>query len=448
VGWLAVQARWAKGRTDPEDARRHNRPIPVRTAPVEDGEVDDVIGATGVTAPSFTALIRLPPSGGLAPHHVPPITDAVLKAVNVHEGQKVKKGQILYEVEDRFFQTVLVERETAVAAAQQQHERAKLAIEHNQKVREKELASAEAELKFHTEEISARSHLTEMMQKLRDPKAVSSAELLELKVKLEQAQFERGEAKRRLEYAHEAIKIGPVQDREELTRALRELELAKTDLEETRSSVERLKVKSPIDGFVEHQIDVVAGQTVTLETVLARVVQMDPVFIRLDFPQERADDIEEGQVADVTLDSYPNEVFQAKVIRISSQVNTPIRAFPVVLEMPNPRYRIKGGVSCFARLHRKRAAKTVPSVSVIHNGGKAMVFRVEDGRAWEHEVRVGRTFSNGTVEVVNGLGAGDNVVVFFGNFYRHWGDVGKKDAYLQDGDLVDADWKSWAMRRN
>lgn len=446
VGWLTLQAKWAKGRTDPGQARRNHEPIPVRTTTVEEGEVDDVIGATGVTSPSFTALMRLPPSGGLAPHHVPPVTDVVLKAVNVHEGHSVKKGQILYEVEDGFFRGVLAERQTAVDAAQEQYQRAKLAVEHNQKVREKELASAEAELKFHGDEITVRQHLNEVMLKLKDPKAVSSAELLELKIKLEQSQYERGEAKRRLDHARDAIKIGPVQDREELARAVKELELAKTDLIDTKNSVERLRIASPIDGFVEHQMDIVAGQTVALETVLARVVQMDPVFVRLDFPQERADDVKIGQVAQVSLDCFPGENFEGKVIRISSQVNTSMRAFPVIVEMPNPNHRIKGGVACFARLHRKRVTKTVPAVSVLRNAGKATVFQVENGQAHEREVRIGRTFADGRIELLDGVKKGDDVVMFFGNFYRHWGEVASKDAYLQDGDRVDTDWKAWAMR--
>ena len=44
---------------DPEQARRQGRPIPVRTVQVREGEVEQVIGATAVTAPSETASIRI-----------------------------------------------------------------------------------------------------------------------------------------------------------------------------------------------------------------------------------------------------------------------------------------------------------------------------------------------------------------------------------------------------
>jgi multidrug efflux pump subunit AcrA (membrane-fusion protein) len=134
------------------------------------------------------------------------------------------------------------------------------------------------------------------------------------------------------------------------------------------------------------------------------------------------------------------------VLRSSAQVNPQLRVFPVIVELSNPKHRIRPGISGFARLRGRNQAKTVPSAAVIQHGGKAMVFRVEDGRARLREVQTGPAVDGGLVSVTGGLALGDQVVVYSGSFYRHWGEVTRLDAYLQDNDLVDVDWRKWARR--
>jgi multidrug efflux pump subunit AcrA (membrane-fusion protein) len=134
------------------------------------------------------------------------------------------------------------------------------------------------------------------------------------------------------------------------------------------------------------------------------------------------------------------------VIRIAPTVNAQLRVFPVVVELSNPGCRIRSGVSGFARLHVRRKVRTVPSAAVIPHGSKAMVFRVEQGRARLREFRAGHLAELGKLEVRDGLAAGDEVVVYHSNFYRHWGELVRSGGYLQDNDLVNVNWRQWARR--
>jgi RND family efflux transporter MFP subunit len=414
---------------------------------VELREIDDVIGATALTAPSLIGQIRLPPSNGLSIRSTLPITDEIIRKVHVREGDFVKKGQVVFEVDNELYQTILEERSQASTAADDQLRRARDAVAHNQKVRQKELSSAEAESKFRTEDLDTRQRVYDLLMRLKDPKAVSTIELLEAKSKLDQAIYELSEAKRRVEYTREAMKIGPVQDQEELSRAIKELAVAKYEREETRRVLDLGNIKSPLTGYIDGLTEVVADQTVSVTHVLARVLQLDPIYIRLDCPQERSDEVYLGQPAEVVLDSYPGETFQAKVVHIGARVSPDLRVFPVYLSMPNSNFRIRAGISGFARLKRKAKACTVPSAAVIRVGGAATVFCVEDGRAHTRAVRLGRTLADGSVEVLEGLQPGDSVVLYHSNFYRHWsGDLESKEAYLKDGDPVDTDWRNWARR--
>jgi cobalt-zinc-cadmium efflux system membrane fusion protein len=370
----------------------------------------------------------------------------VIKAVHVQDGAYVRKGQLLFETDNEFFLKVLEQRRSAVAAAESQLERAKLSIDYNRKVRKKELESAESEVKFRTEDLANRQKVFEVLIKLEPGRASNKIDYYDAKSRLEKAQFDLAEAHRRLEWAQDSIKIGPFQDKEELDRATKDLELARIDLEETRRGVERSQIKSPIDGFIDGKFDIVPGQTVEITTALARVLQIDPIHVRLDCPQERMTEVYPGQKAEVVLDSFRGETFTGTVIRSSAQLNPQLRIFPVVVELNNPQHRIRPGISGFARLHGRNKTTTVPAAAVIQHGGKAMVFRVEDGRARLREVQTGPVVDGGLVTVTSGVAAGDEVVVYFTNFYRHWGDVTSLDAYLQDDDLVDPDWRKWARR--
>src|SRR5262245_4646566 len=217
--WFFLHANRAKGLADPAKARQEGRPLPVRTGYVEEKEVAVTIGATAVTIPSFTTVIRIPPTGGLSVRYVPPVTDMVIKAVHVQDGAYVRTGQLLFETDNEFFQKVLEQRKSAVAAAESQLERAKLSVEYNRKVRQKELDSAESEVKFRTEDLVNRQKVFEVLAKLEPGRATNKIDYYDVKSKLEKAQFDLAEARRRLEWARDSMNIGPFQDKEELDRA-------------------------------------------------------------------------------------------------------------------------------------------------------------------------------------------------------------------------------------
>ena len=116
------------------------------------------------------------------------------------------------------------------------------------------------------------------------------------------------------------------------------------------------------------------------------------------------------------------------------------------MELANPNSRVKAGLSGFVRLKSNRKAMTVPTVSVLREGSKTVVFRVEDGRARLHAVQVGPVLDNSMQEIRGGLAVGDEVVTYPSDFYGHYGDLTKLKAYLQDNDAVDTAWRKWARR--
>jgi RND family efflux transporter MFP subunit len=441
AGWLFLKARHAKDVSDPERARGLGRPIPVRTELVREERATQVIGATGVTEPSLTATVRIGPSRALK--LTDPVSEIVVKVVHVQEGDRVKPGQLLFELEDTVLQDVLRHRELRYATARQKLKRVQEQVSHNRKLRELDLASRKAERLFRIEDLGVRKRLLDALKSLF-PKAVKNAEFYDALSKYAEAQFLRTDSDRHVERAEVAVKVGKLGDEEELDKAQADLEAAALDLKLARHDVERGKIRSPLAGFIR-RVDIAPGTVVGAADPLTQVLKLDPIRVRVDLPQERLTAVAVGQQAEVVLDSFANETFRGTVIAVSPQVNPQLRVCSVLVELPNPDNRIKAGISGFVRLGVSKTVRTVPATALLDQGGKTVAFRVEGDRVRVREVAAGPLLKTGVREVRAGLTAGDEVVIFH-NLYRHANRLASGQGYLQDNDPVDTAWRKWARR--
>jgi RND family efflux transporter MFP subunit len=443
VGWIFLQARQARRQADPASARQNGKPIPVRTALASEGPVEIVVGATAVTAPSETANIRIGPSRDLSSNS--PACDINVKAVHVREGDRVTKGQLLAEIDDEVLGQILRQREAALAAAEADLKLLKEQVPISQSIRDLALGIAEADLEMRNTEASHRSSSLEAVRKLQASRSVSHLEFIDTHDKAAITRSEARLADLQLQKMRKEQRVGQLSDQRDLARALHAFEVARINLESIRNDVKRCSVKSPIAGFVSQEL-VTPGTTVGVNALIVQVIQLDPLWLRLDLPQERLSEVSVGQTAEIALDSFPQETFRGTVIAVPPRVTTELRIAPVIVEMRNPESRVKAGLSGYVRLRMTRRAVTVPALAVLQQGGRPAVFRVENGRARLRPVRLGPLVEVGVQEIRGGLEAGDEVVIYQSNFYKHYGELTKTEAFLQDEDLVDADWKRWARR--
>ncbi len=293
------------------------------------------------------------------------------------------------------------------------------------------VASAEAEVAFRTDDLESRKQLYDTLAKLPEG-STNLLELYEARSRLAQAKFHSAEAERRLQRARDAQTIGPLRDREALSQSAAKLAVAHRRAKLAAAEVKRCQIISPLDGYVNSHYDA-PGQSIDVANPLARIVKIDPIHVRIDYPVERTDSLAIGQKADVVLDSFPKESFSGTVIRIHPEADAKARVLPVVIEVANPQHRIKPGITGFARLRLTKKTTVVPATAVIQRGSKAMVFRIEEGRARIREIQTGPLVEAGVLEVRGGLSAGEEVVVYGA-------------ASLQDNDPVDANWRRWARR--
>jgi multidrug efflux pump subunit AcrA (membrane-fusion protein) len=428
AGFMYLQVDRFRNHADPDRARKKGLPIPVRTVVVADTEVKEPIGATAITHASQIANIQFGSSRGLNW----PASDVRLKAVPIWSGVEVHKGQVLFEVNDQLFQENAKQAQAEFEAAKSDLASVKQAVAFNEKIRKLELASAESEVHYRTQDHENRRNEYDTIRKLHQTKAATDFQLYDIVSKFEKATFDKAEADKRLEKAKDAQIVGILHDQAELDKAKSKFEKSRVELGLAKHDLERCQVRSPLDGFAA-MVTLVPGAEVQTSQQLTQILKIDPIFVVMDYPQERIDDLNLGQEAEVVLDSFPKETFHGKVVRILPQVNPQLRVLPVTIEVSNPQNRIKADVSGYVRLWKNKKVTTVPTTALMQQGSKAMAFRIEGGRARIREVRVGKQTKIGEQEIVEGLAPGDEVVIF--NQY-----------YLQDNDSVDTDWRKWARR--
>lgn len=123
--------------------------------------------------------------------------------------------------------------------------------------------------------------------------------------------------------------------------------IAYIDRDEVGFKFEKAPVESPLTGIIG-RVYINIGSSVTPQTPIALVVNMDRVKISLEVPERYLPRMSLGQEAIITTDAYPGEEFIGRVTKISPVLSLETRSLPVEIGMGNNDHRLKSGM--FARV--------------------------------------------------------------------------------------------------
>jgi membrane fusion protein (multidrug efflux system) len=149
---------------------------------------------------------------------------------------------------------------------------------------------------------------------------------------------------------------------------------------------------------------------------------IEQVYMVAEVPTDKTGFVALGMAADVSIDSFPGEIFKGEVVKIDAVASVTTRTFAAYIRIANPGLRLRPGVTGYARLERSRSALAVPSVAILNPvGDKATLFIVDGGnRAHIREIRPG-LMADGMTEILDGLQEGEKVVTV-GQLELHEGD--------------------------
>jgi HlyD family secretion protein len=196
------------------------------------------------------------------------------------------------------------------------------------------------------------------------------------------------------------------------TAAQREIGRAEADLRGIGKLRDSLRLVSPVDGVVTAR-EAEPGTTVVAGQAVLRLVDPARLWVRVRVDQARAQGVRAGQAADIVLRSTPGAAKPGKVVRIDLQSDavTEERIVNVAFD-PAPAHLYLGELAeVTIRLAGVRDALTLPRAALAQRDGRVGVWRNLDGRARFQPVRAGVQTAE-RVQIVAGLQAGDRVIVY------------------------------------
>lgn len=185
------------------------------------------------------------------------------------------------------------------------------------------------------------------------------------------------------------------------------------EVERTGNVRKTLTLYSPFRGVVVSKA-AFDGTKVMAGMELFRIADLSRVWVLGDVYEYELPWMKEGVPATVTLDYLPGKKYRGTVTYVYPYLEGKTRTATVRVELSNPNLELKPDMYAHIELAPRVGGKSVlvPSEAVIRSGIRNLVFIARgEGRFEPREITLGLEGEEGTVQVLKGLAAGDNVVV-------------------------------------
>lgn len=141
----------------------------------------------------------------------------------------------------------------------------------------------------------------------------------------------------------------------EAEMAALELKLARDNRQRAQIELERAVeilnlrvIRSPIDGVVVDRIAAPGEAIGEQQTILLRLVQVNPLNVELIVPADQFGSIKKRNRLQVELSAPVQGLYEADVVMIDPVIDASSSTFGVRALLPNPDYLIPAGISCTA----------------------------------------------------------------------------------------------------
>lgn len=228
-----------------------------------------------------------------------------LKSVSVEEGDRVRKGQVLAQIENDDYVARVAAAEAALAEREAELERTiNGARSQERRASQASLKAAEAILENSRREAERRRTLADHQMVSRD-----EAERYERAYQVARAEYER---------AQQEFSLVDADPREEDRRkAEAAVASAHAQLAEARAYLEKTYIRSPLDGVILRKYRH-AGESVStqFDSPIVTLADDSALRVRLDVDETDVAKLRVGQSAYVTAEAYGSQKFTGQVIRV------------------------------------------------------------------------------------------------------------------------------------
>jgi HlyD family secretion protein len=297
--WLSITALVLLGGTTGYFFYSKNGPeeVQFRFEKVSRGDMQVVVTATGTLSAVRTVQVGSQVSG-------------ILQKVNVDFNDKVRKDQIIAQIDPTFLEASVRDAEASLQRTTAQYNEAKRSFERIKTLLDKNLAS----------------------------QADYDAAL---------AQYEANDATRKQSIAQ---------------------------VERARINLRYATIKSPIDGVViSRAVDVGQTVAASLSAPTLFTIANDLTKMQVQANVDEADigKVENEQEVSFTVDAYPEQTFHGKVrqVRLSPKMEQNVVNYTVIIDVPNPELKLMPGMTATVTImiNKKEAVLKVPTVALRFN---------------------------------------------------------------------------------
>ena len=351
--------------------------VPVRAAMVERSLIRSVISTNGKVEPlqSFEA-------------HAP--VGTTVRKLLVKEGDRVKKGQLLVQLDDAAASSQAARALSQVRAAQ-----ADVSAQQHGGNREEGLTLEAQTVKARTERDNAQRNL-QALQRLQQQGAASPGEVKQAESQLAAAEADLKLIEQKRKDRYSAPEIAHV-------------EAQKTEAQSAYAAAEnilsQLNIRAPFDGIV-YSLPIHQGAYVGPGDLVLQEADLSKVLVRTFVDEPDVGRLATGQRIELTWDAIPGRIWQGSVSTIPSTVKLlgtrNVGETTCVVDngdlklLPN----INVGVTIVTAEHRD--ALTVPREAVRLDDGKTFVYQIVNDELQRRDIQT--SISNLTqVEITSGV---------------------------------------------
>ncbi len=318
---------------------------PIHTVEVQVRDVRQLVHCVGEVEPALFTDLKAEVSGRI-------------EKIHILEGDHVKKGDLLIELDRRELETQIVEAEHRIEAARLRMEKVKLDYMSKKDLRAKEF-------------VSEREYLDSEIDYL----------LSQNELEIQRSQH-----------------------------LLLEEKLAKT------------KVLAPHDGVVlDHDLTegmVITGVGSYSEgTILMRVAQLDQLQVETEISEVDVDRVKKGMVVNLNFDSLPGVELEGAVSFISpsakpkdgtNSTNSKARVFPITIDFSAKNLRVRPGMTAQAKLIVEEATNVLAAElpGLFMENGSSVVY-VQNGDSYDRRVIETGINDQRVIEIKTGVKEGD-----------------------------------------
>lgn len=308
--------------------------------------------------------------------------------VLVEEGQAVRKGQMLAELDPADY------RNGYDAAAAQAQQAAAVDQKAQAGLRAQELEQARIDFTEQQDQY-------QRMKFLYDHKSLAANDFNKVEASYKAAA-------ERYRMAQEGTRA------EDRRAATAQSHAAAAQMHEAAKKLGDTRLLAPVAGFIGMKhVDV--GDSVGAGTAVFSVLDLDPVKVRVAIPEAEIGKVRIGARAVVTIPSLGGKQLDGKVDAVGVAADASSRTYTVKIAVPNKEHLLKAGMVAEARIlsDQQMKALTVPGDAIVHDAhGVTQVFVLDPvrNRVYAHRVEVGDVLDS-ELEIRAGLTAADQAVL-------------------------------------